>query len=86
LITPGGEEAVRGNRPVSYFRNMWYNVPVAEERYLACLKYTEKVAMDDPMCPYPNDFCAHRTRCIIHARCMEDPGCREKRRKRFENT
>ena len=59
---------------------------MANESVVACLKYKESVDTDKTACPHPNDFCKHRTRCVIHMKCMEDPGCREKRRKIFENT
>jgi len=53
---------------------------------LICQKYNIQIETENNPCPHPGDYCKFRTWCIIHMRCMEDDGCREKRRKAIENT
>ncbi|MBA4418209.1 MAG: hypothetical protein C0392_09920 [Syntrophus sp. (in: bacteria)] len=59
---------------------------MAVETVFFCRKYMEKVDIANMSCPHAQDFCKYRTGCIIHVKCMEDPVCREARRKSIENT
>ncbi len=65
---------------------MWYNTDMADEHVFFCQKYREKIDIDTKPCPHAQDYCQFRTGCVIHEKCMENPECREKRRRIIENT
>lgn len=33
---------------------------------LECIKYKEKMNVDEAYCRHPDDYCKYRTSCIIH--------------------
>jgi len=51
-----------------------------QKKYL-CQKYNDRIEIDKNSCPHPDDYCRYRTSCMINMLCMENSGCRVKRRK-----
>jgi hypothetical protein len=56
------------------------------EKKLLCQKYSEEIDTEKNPCPHPDDYCRHRTGCVINTQCMDNVACKEKRRKILENT
>jgi hypothetical protein len=56
------------------------------EKKLLCQKHSEEIDTEKNPCPHPDDYCRYRTGYAINTQCMDNVACKEKRRKKLENT